>query len=153
MMGWKTRRRIAGAAIGLVLTLGVTGCQWDGLNTLPMPGAAGTGDGSWQVRIQMPNVTTLTRNSPVMVSDVTVGTVTNIEVQGWHALVTVSLDRGVQLPANAIAKIGQTSLLGSNHVELAPPPSDPQGRLKNGDVIPLDRAGDYPTTEQTLSSL
>jgi phospholipid/cholesterol/gamma-HCH transport system substrate-binding protein len=147
--------RIAAAAVGLVLTLGVTGCQWDGLNTLPMPGAVGTGNGSWQVRIQMPNVTTLTRNSPVMVDDVTVGTVKDIQVEGWHALVTVGLDKGVRLPANAIARIGQTSLLGSNHVELAAPapPVIPQGELKNGDEIPLDRAGDYPTTEETLSSL
>ncbi|MBF6332665.1 MCE family protein [Nocardia transvalensis] len=148
------RRRIAAVAVGLAVLLGVTGCQWDGLNSLPMPGAAGTGEGSWQVRIQMPNVTTLTRNSPVKVDDVTVGSVTGIEVENWHALVTVSLDKDVKLPANAIARIGQTSLLGSNHVELgAPPGVEPQGRLKNGDLIPLDRAGAFPTTEQTLSSL
>ncbi|MFI5780151.1 MCE family protein [Nocardia sp. NPDC051570] len=142
------------AAIGLALVLGVSGCQWDGLNTLPMPGAAGTGSGSWQVKVQMPNVTTLTRNSPVKVDDVTVGTVTGIEVQGWHALVTVSLDKGVKLPGNAIARIGQTSLLGSNHLELAAPTDVPAaGELRGGDLIPLDRAGAYPTTEQTLSSL
>ncbi len=149
-----TRLRVAGMAIGLAVLLGATGCQWDGLNSLPMPGAAGTGAGSWQVRIQMPNVTTLTRNSPVKVDDVTVGTVTGIEVEDWHALVTVSLDKDVKLPANAIARIGQTSLLGSNHVELAAPQgTEPQGRLKNGDTIPLDRAGTFPSTEQTLSSL
>ncbi|WP_429423934.1 MCE family protein [Nocardia sp. GAS34] len=150
----RTRKRVAGAAVGLAVLLGATGCQWDGLNTLPMPGAAGTGAGSWQVRIQMPNVTTLTRNSPVMVDDVTVGTVTSIEVQDWHALVTVSLDKGVQLPENTVASVGQTSLLGSNHVELAAPTdTPPQGQLKNGDLIPLAHAGVYPTTEQTLSSL
>ncbi|MQY24635.1 MCE family protein [Nocardia aurantia] len=149
-----TRIRLAGAVIGLAVLLTATGCQWDGLNTLPMPGAAGTGEGSWQVRIQMPNVTTLTRNSPVKVDDVTVGTVTDITVEGWHALVTVSLDKNVQLPENATARIGQTSLLGSNHVELAVPKDvPPQGKLHNGDVIPLERAGDYPTTEQVLSSL
>ncbi|RDI47266.1 MCE family protein [Nocardia mexicana] len=150
----RRRIRAAGMAIGLALTLGLAGCQWDGLNTLPMPGAAGTGEGAWQVRIQMPNVTTLTRNSPVKVDDVTVGTVTGIDVENWHALVTVSLDKGVQLPGNAVARIGQTSLLGSNHVELAAPEGvAPQGQLRPDDVIPLDRAGAYPTTEQTLSSL
>lgn len=148
-------KRTAGAVVGLAVLLGATGCQWDGLNTLPMPGAAGTGAGSWQVKIQMPNVTTLTRNSPVMVDDATVGTVTGIEVQDWHALVTVSLDKGVQLPENAVASVGQTSLLGSNHVELAAPSGEPpsKDRLKNGDLIPLAHAGVYPTTEQTLSSL
>lgn len=148
------RKQVAGLAIGIAIALGATGCEWDGLNSLPMPGAAGTGEGAWQVKIQMPNVTTLTRNSPVMVNDVTVGSVTGIDVEGWHVLVTVSMDKGVKLPANAVAKIGQTSLLGSNHVELAAPTEVvAQGELKDGDIIPLERAGAYPTTEQTLSSL
>ncbi|OQS12887.1 mammalian cell entry protein [Nocardia donostiensis] len=148
------RRRVAAIAVGAVVTLGATGCEWDGLNSLPLPGTEGTGEGSYQVRVQMPNVTTLTRNSPVRVDDVSVGTVSDIEVEGWHALVTVSLERDVVLPANATAKIGQTSLLGSNHLELAPPTDvPPEGRLSDGDVIPLDRAGAYPTTEQVLSSL
>ncbi|WP_069167360.1 MCE family protein [Nocardia altamirensis] len=147
-------RRMATLVMGLALALGVSGCEWDGLNSLPMPGTEGTMDGAYQVRIQMPNVTTLTRNSPVRVDDVTVGTVSNIEVEGWHALVTVTLNPTVQLPANAVAKIGQTSLLGSNHVELAAPTdATPQGQLKAGDTIPLARAGAFPTTEQVLSSL
>ncbi|MEU7630794.1 MCE family protein [Nocardia sp. NPDC049220] len=147
-------RRTAALAVGLAVALGVSGCEWDGLNSLPMPGTEGTGPGSYQVRIQMPNVTTLTRNSPVRVHDVTVGTVSKIEVQDWHALVTVSLNSDVRLPANATARIGQTSLLGSNHVELAAPTDQaPEGELHPGDVIPLARAGAFPTTEQVLSSL
>ncbi|WP_431956275.1 MCE family protein [Nocardia lijiangensis] len=147
-------RRTAILAMGVALTLGATGCQWDGLNSLPLPGADGTGEGAYQIRIQMPNVTTLTQNSPVRVDDVPVGSVSGIEVENWHALVTVSLNRDVKLPANAVAKIGQTSLLGSNHIELGPPTdAPPEGELKAGDVIPLDRAGAFPTTEQVLSSL
>ncbi|WP_040773481.1 MCE family protein [Nocardia pneumoniae] len=147
-------RRTAAVAVGLAVALGVSGCQWDGLNSLPMPGTEGSAPGSYQVRIQMPNVTTLTRNSPVRVHDVTVGTVSKIEVEDWHALVTVTLNPDVRLPANAVAKIGQTSLLGSNHLELsAPVDQPPEGQLKAGDVIPLARAGTYPTTEQVLSSL
>ncbi|MGC4987973.1 MCE family protein [Nocardia salmonicida] len=150
----RRQRILAGLAVGVAVTLGATGCQWDGLNSLPMPGSEGRGPGSYTVRIQMPNVTTLTRNSPVRVDDVEVGNVTGIDVEGWHALVTVSLNPEVKLPANAIAKIGQTSLLGSNHVELSAPTDTPaQGQLRNNDVIPLERAGAYPTTEQVLSSL
>lgn len=137
-------------AVALVLTL--SACQWDGLNSLPLPGTEGRGEHSYQVRIEMPNVTTLSQNSPVMVDDVTVGSVDAIVVQDWHALVTVSLNDDVALPENVTAKIGQTSLLGSQHLALVAP-DDPQGHLENGDVIPLDRAGAYPTTEQTLSSL
>ncbi|MFI2463605.1 MULTISPECIES: MCE family protein [Nocardia] len=154
MMPRRRMRRTAAVAAGLTVALGVAGCQWDGLNSLPMPGTEGTAPGSYEVRIQMPNVTTLTRNSPVRVHDVAVGTVSKIEVQDWHALVTVTLNPDVRLPANAVAEIGQTSLLGSNHLELSEPTDQPpEGQLQAGDVIPLARAGAYPTTEQVLSSL
>ncbi|WP_435828741.1 MCE family protein [Nocardia beijingensis] len=154
MMPRRRLRRTAAVAAGLAVALGVTGCQWDGLNSLPMPGTEGTAPGSYEVLVQMPNVTTLTRNSPVRVHDVVVGTVSKIEVQDWHALVTVTLNPDVRLPANAVAEIGQTSLLGSNHLELSEPTDQPpEGQLKAGDVIPLARAGAYPTTEQVLSSL
>lgn len=147
-------RRVVAAAITVAVSLTLTGCEWDGLNSIPMPGTAGRGEGAYRVQIQMPNVTTLTQNSPVRIDDVTVGSIAAIEVEGWHALVTVSLEEDVVVPANATAKIGQTSLLGSQHLELLPPVDEPpQGRLEDGDVIPLERAGVYPTTEQTLSSL
>lgn len=139
-------------AVVLLVVLTLAGCRWDGLNSVALPGTEGRGENAYQVRIEMPNVTTLSQNSPVMVDDVTVGSVEKIEVQNWHALVTVSLNEGVVLPENVSARIGQTSLLGSQHVALVPP-DDPQGRLTGGDVIPLERAGAYPTTEQTLSSL
>ncbi len=146
--------RFVAAATTVVAAATLSGCEWDGLNSVPMPGAAGRGDDAYQVQIRMPNVTTLTQNSPVRIDDVTVGSIENIEVENWHALVTVSLEGDVALPANATARIGQTSLLGSQHLELAAPTTEPpEGRLEPGDIIPIERAGAYPTTEQTLSSL
>ncbi|MBM7458252.1 MCE family protein [Rhodococcus coprophilus] len=153
MSASNTRRTVAAAAV-MAASLTLTACEWDGLNSIPMPGTAGRGEGAYQVQIEMPNVTTLTQNSPVRVDDVTVGSIASIEVEGWHALVTVALDKDTVVPANATAKIGQTSLLGSQHLELLTPVDEPaQGRLADGDLIPLERAGVYPTTEQTLSSL
>lgn len=150
----RAMRTITVAAVVTAVALGASGCEWNGLNSVPMPGTQGRGEGSYEVRIEMPNVTTLSQNSPVRVNDVAVGSVSGIKVDGWHALVTVSLNPDVQLPANATAKIGQTSLLGSQHLELAPPVGEaPTGRLEAGDVIPIERAGAFPTTEQTLSSL
>lgn len=119
-----------------------------------MPGTEGTGPGAYTVQAQMPNVTNLEQNSRVRVSDVTVGHVTKIERQGWHALVTMAINGDVQLPANATAKIGQTSLLGTLHVELAPPTDrPPQDRLHDGALITLADAGSYPTTEDTLAAI
>src|SRR5262249_9094115 len=92
--------------------------------------------------------------SPVLVNDVTVGTVTNIEVQGWHALVTMTLDGDVHLPGNATATTGQTSLFGSMHVELAAPQGvSPVGTLKNGSLIELSSGRAYPSTEQPVAAV
>ena len=79
-----------------------------------------TGLLSWS-RPKLPDVNNIEPNSRVRVGDVNVGNVTRIERQGWHALVTMRINGGVELPANATAKMGQTSLLGSQHIELAPP--------------------------------
>lgn len=147
-------RRAAVSALAALAGTVIAGCGWHGLNSLPMPGTQGRGPGSFVVQAQMPDVNNIQQNSRVQVADVTVGHVAKIERQGWHALVTMRLDRGVDLPANATAKIGTTSLLGSLHIELAPPAGEPpRGRLRDGSLIPLSHGGAYPSTEQTLAAL
>ncbi|WP_420715835.1 virulence factor Mce family protein [Mycobacterium sp. 663a-19] len=138
----------------IIVVAGITGCSWRGLNSLPLPGTQGRGPASFVIQAQLPDVDNLQTNSRVRVHDVTVGTVTKIERQGWHALLTMRLNGDVHLPANSTAKLGQTSLLGSLHIELAPPADGPpQGELHDGSLIPLSRAGAYPRTEQTLAAL
>lgn len=143
--------------VGLLVLAAVVLCGcggWRGLNSLSLPGTAGGGSDSYTIRAELPEVVSLETNSRVRVGDVTVGNVTKIERQGWHALVTMQMDGSVDLPANATATLGQTSLLGSLHVELAPPTDvPPQGKLKDGSLIPLSNASTYPTTEETLSAL
>ena len=137
----------------------LAGCSFGGLNSLDMPGTAGHGQGSYTITVQLPDVATLPQNSPVMIDDVTVGSVSGLDaVQRpdgtFFASVQLSLDPNVNLPANATAKVAQTSLLGSQHIELAAPASEPGvGKLAEGSEIPMDRTGRYPTTEEVLSSL
>jgi phospholipid/cholesterol/gamma-HCH transport system substrate-binding protein len=147
-------RSLIAIAVALVVAA-LSGCGgWHGLNTLPLPGTAGGGPGAFTIQAQLPNVTNLQPNSRVRVNDVTVGNVTKVEMQGWHALLTMTLDRDVDLPANATVKLGQTSLFGSLHVELAPPTdAPPQGKLHDGSLIPLAAASTYPSTEQTLAAI
>lgn len=134
--------------------VGLSGCGWRGLNSLPLPGTAGGGPGSFEIKAQLPDVTNIQQNSRVRVGDVTVGNVTDIELQDWHSLVTMRVDGDVSLPENVTATIGQTSLLGSLHIELAPAVDEPpEGRLRDGSLIPLSAAGGYPTTEETLAAL
>ncbi|HXO52831.1 MAG TPA: virulence factor Mce family protein [Mycobacterium sp.] len=148
-----TIRRLTGIVFIVILAaMLATGCGWRGLNSFALPGTQGTGPGSFTVQAQLPDVDRLQPNSRVRVNDVTVGSVSRIERQDWHALVTMKLNGDVVLPANATASLGQTSLLGSLHIELAAPTDPPEGRLHQGSLIPLSAGKAYPSTEQTLAA-
>jgi phospholipid/cholesterol/gamma-HCH transport system substrate-binding protein len=153
--GW---RRVRASLLAVLAVVALSGCgalrDFRGANSFPLPGTKGGGPGHYTIQAQMPDVQNLQQNSRVRVNDVTVGNVTKIERQGWHALLTMTIDRDVNLPANATATLGQTSVLGSLHIELAAPRGvPPQGKLHNGSLIPMSSAGAYPSTEQTLGAL
>lgn len=137
----------------------LAGCQFGGLNSLNMPGTAGHGKGSYTVTVELPDVATLPQNSPVMVDDVTVGSVSGLDAMQrpdgtFYAAVQLSLDGDVKLPANAVARVAQTSLLGSQHVQLSEPVDEPpQGQLREGSSLSLSKISRYPSTEEVLSSL
>jgi phospholipid/cholesterol/gamma-HCH transport system substrate-binding protein len=143
-------RTVALAAAGLMLS----GCgQWRGIANVPLPGGPGTQSGHSTIYIQMPETLALNANSRVRVADVFVGRVRKIELKNWVPLLTVDLEPGVELPKNALARIGQTSLLGSQHVELDEPEDPSPEPLRNGDTIPLERSSAFPTIERTLASI
>ncbi len=147
-------RRAIAVALCVACIATLSACGWRGLNSFTLPGTSGGGPGSYTIQAQLPDVVTIQENTRVRVDDVNIGNVTKIELQDWHALVTMRINGDVHLPANSTAKLGQTSLLGSMHIELAPPKDEPPvGQLKNGSVIPLSHASMYPTTEQTLASV
>lgn len=141
-------------AIAAATVFSLTGCGFHGVNSLPLPGAVGRGADALTYRVEVANVGTLEPNSPVMISDVVVGSVRRLSVAGWHAVVEVNVKPDTVVPSNAVGTIGQTSLLGSMHLALDPPLGEPPaGRLEPGSAIPLSRSSTYPSTEQTLSSL
>nr|WP_235718587.1 virulence factor Mce family protein [Mycolicibacterium goodii] len=144
------RRTAALAAAALVLT----SCgQWRGVANVPLPGGPGTESGSMTLYVQMPETLALNANSRVRVRDVFVGRVRKIELINWVPTLTVDIKPGIELPKNTLAKIGQTSLLGSQHVELNPPENPSSEMLRNGDTIPLAQSSAYPTIERTLAGI
>ena len=131
------------AVVGSCVALTLTGCSFQGLNSLPLPGAVGRGPDAAIYRVEVANVATLESNSPVMINDVVVGSVGKMTVENWHADVEISVKPDVVVPANAVATVGQTSLLGSMHLALNPPLGEkPSGRLEPGATIPLNAVVD-----------
>lgn len=143
-----------GVAVSAATVLAMTGCAFNGVNSLPLPGTVGQGSGATVYHVEIANVGTLESNSPVMMNDVVVGSVGTMTLRGQHADVEVRLQSGAKVPANVLATVGQTSLLGSQHLALDPPPGQsPVGQIAPESTIALNRSSTYPSTEQTLSSL
>jgi phospholipid/cholesterol/gamma-HCH transport system substrate-binding protein len=155
MMCMRKLSRIASRALALVMVaLVLSSCgSWKGIANVPLPGGPGTGSNKTTIYVQMPDTLALNVNSRVRVADVFVGRVRAIALKNWVATLTVDLQPDVKLPQNTLAKIGQTSLLGSQHVQLDAPPDPSPQLLKNGDTIPLKNSSAFPTTERVLASI
>lgn len=142
------------AALVTVAVLGLSACEYDGVTSVPLPYRAGGGDDAITVTVDLTEASGLTPNSEVKVDDVTVGSVSDLDIDGWTPVATVRLDGDVELPENAVARVGQKSLLGAKYLELAAPAdAAPRGRLGDGDTVRTATAGNYPQTEQVLASL
>lgn len=164
-LGKVARRGVALFAV----TLALTSCgSWGGISQVPLPAGPGTESDKMTVYVQMPDTLALNVNSRVRVDDVFVGSVRAIELKNWVATLTIDVNSNVDLPKNALARIGQTSLLGSQHVELEAPANPSTQPLRNGDTIPLTSpdcrpkeapagrnypcTASFPTTERVLAS-
>jgi len=95
----------------------------------------------------------LPTRAAVQSADVRIGTVSSIELQGYTAKVTMRIDPDARLPQNALALIRSTSLLGEKFVELLPPKEGEEGRLRDGDFIPVSRTGKAPALDDVLGKL
>jgi phospholipid/cholesterol/gamma-HCH transport system substrate-binding protein len=143
-------RLLLGLLLGSVV---LSGCDFD-VYSLPLPGGTDVGDHPIQVTVQFEDVLDLVPKSTVKVNDVSVGQVKEIELDGYHANVTLELRNDTLLPDNAIAEIRQTSLLGEKFVSLsAPETGASEQTLGDGDVIPLDHTGRNPEVEEVLGAL
>lgn len=141
------------AAVLAMTAVTLTSCGWKGIASVPLPVGPGTGSERQIVYVQVPDTLALNVNSRVRVADVGVGTVRAIELKNWIPTLTVGLEPGVKLPANATARVGQSSILGTQHLELAAPPNPSPQPLKDGATIPLKNSSAFPSTERTLASL
>ena len=151
---FRPRARLAALLVAAAVAL--SGCGYTSLQEVPLPGGAALGPEPYTVTAQFTDVVDLVPNGSVRVNDVPVGVVRAIQLapDGWTAQVTVEVNGAVVLPANATARLRQTSLLGEKFVELMPSPTDPpQGRLTTGAVIPVDRTDVGAQVEEVLGAL
>lgn len=145
------RRKTALLAVATSILL--TGCEFNGLADVQLPGGAAADD-AYHVTVDFQDVLDLVPQSSVKVNNVTVGAVEKVELDGWRARVRLRIDDSVNLPRNAVAEVRQTSILGEKYVSLSKPVNTPPvGRLTDGARIPVSRSNRTPEIEEVLSAL
>jgi phospholipid/cholesterol/gamma-HCH transport system substrate-binding protein len=143
-------RALVGSLAGVLL---LTGCGLD-VYKLPLPGGTDVGDDAITVSADFRDVLDLVPKTTVKVNDVSVGQVSDIDLVDGHAVVTMQLRSDVDLPANTVAEIRQTSLLGEKFVSLSPPTDvAPEGQLADGAELSLHQTGRNPEVEEVLGAL
>lgn len=111
----------------LVLAVGVAGVAF-----LPQ-------DDHMILAARFDDVGDLAPSAPVMMADVPVGKVDEIRLDGYEALVTMTITEDVGVPKGTVARVRRTSLLGERIVDLYIPQSLPEDAplLQDGDEIEL----------------
>ncbi|GLZ05754.1 hypothetical protein Acsp03_32200 [Actinomadura sp. NBRC 104412] len=155
---FRSRRSVASAmAVATAATVFLSGCGggFTGIQDLPLPGGADLGDDPYTVTAEFTNVLDLVPQAAVKVNDVAVGRVSKVSlpVNSWTAQVTIVLNGKVRLPANATARLEQSSLLGEKYIQLAAPSQGAVGTLRDGSRIPASRTGRNVEVEEVLGAL
>ncbi|MFJ7057592.1 MCE family protein [Streptomyces microflavus] len=144
-----------GALIALVVVR-TDGPAFTGIEQIPLPGGADLGDRPYEITAEFGDVLSLAPQSSVKVNDVSVGRVTGIALaaDGWSARVTMRVNGDIDLPANAYARLEQSSLLGEKFIQLSPPAEGTaRGSLAEAGRIPLTRTNRNPEVEEVFGAL
>jgi phospholipid/cholesterol/gamma-HCH transport system substrate-binding protein len=149
--------RVLAIVAAAVLAAGCSVAGSNGIYDMPLPGGADLGDHPYRLTVQFADVLDLVPQAAVKVDDVVVGRVERIGLggaDGWTAQVTLAVNGDVRLPADAVASLRQSSLLGEKFVELAAPPdSTARDELADGAVITADRTNRHTEVEEVFGAL
>ena len=94
----------------------------------------------------------LVENANVQSSDVRIGTIKKIELDGWEAQVTMCLSPEEKIPADVFAVVRSTSLLGEKFIDLQ---AQSQGEpfLEDGDILTSDKTSKATELEEVFAKL
>ena len=94
----------------------------------------------------------LVENANVQSSDVEIGTVSTIELDGWEAKVTMCIDEGEQVPEDTELVIRSTSLLGEKFVDVQAQSEGPP-YLSDGSIVGVDQTSKATELEEVFAKL
>lgn len=123
-----TARALVRTAAVVAMALGASGCS----------DASGPADRGMTITAQFDSASGLYEGNAVSVLGMRVGEVTKIVPTGRYVDVTVHVDAGVEIPADATAVTVSTSILTDRHIEFTPPYRGGP-TLADGDTLSLAR--------------
>ncbi|MGB8389777.1 MCE family protein [Mycobacterium sp.] len=143
-----TRRVKIQLTILLILSLTVAGIVAFGYMRLP---DTLFGIGHYKVTLELPEAAGLYKSSQVTYHGTEVGRVKDVHLTATGVVAELSLRSDVRIPSDLDAQVHSVSAVGEQYVALSPrigtsPP------LKNGDVIPRDRASVPPDINALLDA-
>ena len=94
----------------------------------------------------------LVENANVQSSDVEIGSVSTIELDGWNAKVTMCIDEGENIPEDTEFVIRTTSLLGEKFVDIQTQNEGPP-YLKEGAIVDTDQTSKATELEEVFAKL
>ena len=92
---------------------------------------------NYEVKAVFSDATGVLRGDLVKIAGVNVGKVTNFEVEGGDAIVTMEINGEVRLPENVLAEIKYRNLLGQRIINLSRPDLPSTAMMQEGDTIPV----------------
>ncbi|MDQ3940850.1 MAG: MCE family protein [Actinomycetota bacterium] len=92
---------------------------------------------AYKVEAEFADAAGVRAENQVRVAGIKVGTVESVELAGDRVLVTMEIDNGTEIPADAFAEIKLATLLGTKFVDVEAKGGAPF--LEDGDRIPLER--------------
>ena len=93
----------------LATVLALSGCNYK---------TVGAPKGHLTLTAEFNDVQGLVAGHSVKMSDITIGSVTKVQLDGYRAKATLSIKDGIRIPQGTRAEIKVTSLLGENYVRL-----------------------------------
>ena len=136
-------RIVVHIAVGVVASLSLSSCA--------VLGFASACNGI-ELLAKFEQVGDLVENANVQSSDVEIGTIQKIELNGWEAQVTMCLQPDEQIPEDSIAVVRTTSLLGEKFIDLQPQ-SEGAPYLEDGDVLEADQTSKATELEDVFAKL
>ena len=136
-------RRSATIALAALMVMFGSGCAVLGFST---------GCDGIEIIANFEQVGDLVENANVQASDVEIGTIQKIELDGWEAQVTMCLQEGQKIPQDSLAIVRTTSLLGEKFIDLQPQ-SDGEPFLADGDILDVDQTDKATELEEVFARL